>query len=186
VGKLIKPGKEGVALRPSRIRRDPPRPQPALKPPPSRERVLWTGIAGVVVLATACAALLIGLSEVTSESAAAKPAGGGVHFGYCQATGGPNCVDDGDTFFLAREQIDIAGIDAPEIRGAKCPAERSRGIEAAVKLHDLLNDGTVTVLAAADAEGRTVEVDGRDVGRAMVAASDARDLAAPPWTLCSN
>jgi endonuclease YncB( thermonuclease family) len=87
-------------------------------------------------------------------------------------------VLDGDTIYLERQKIEIAGLDAPEINGAACGDERERGINAAVKLADLLNGGQVTASPPfRDAYGRTVrnvEVDGKDVTKAMIKARAGR------------
>ena len=95
---------------------------------------------------------------------------------------------DGDTANIDGERLEIAGMDAPEVRGAACPDERSRGIDAAVRLRDLLNSGEVKLLATQRAhDGRMltkVEVDGRDVGAAMVAAGVAREYGGGPRSWC--
>ena len=185
MSKPWKPGRETVALpsepRPSRIRRDPVRlDAKAVKPPPTREREIWTAIAGVVLIAAGCTALIVGVSAVTSSdsSAAAAPSAAD-QFTFCRTGAEPNCVIDGDTAVIAGERLEIAGMDAPEVRGAGCPAESRRGIQAAVRLRELLNGGTVAVTGTErGADGRLlrkVEVDARSVGLTMTAAGLARD-----------
>ena len=192
MAKHWKPGKETVALpstapRPSRIRRDPAKlDRKGLEDkvkPKSREQEIWNAVIGVALIATGCAALIVGVSAVTSTdgSAAAAAAVSASRFTHCSSRFAPNCVLDGDTFYLAGEKVEIPTIDAPEIRTARCTAEKDRGIRAAVELHDLLNSGTVTVTTDAkqqDPDGqplRRIEVDGRDVGVALVNAGVARD-----------
>jgi endonuclease YncB( thermonuclease family) len=66
----------------------------------------------------------------------------------------------------------IAGVAAPAINGAACPDERSRGINAAVELANLLNSGSVTLgPLSRDAYGRkvrNVQVKGEDVTQRMI------------------
>lgn len=54
------------------------------------------------------------------------------------AGAGPITVVDGDTVERDGERWRVAGIDAPEINGTKCPAERQRGIVTAARLVTLL------------------------------------------------
>ena len=51
------------------------------------------------------------------------------------------CVVDGDTIRLGRRRVRLIGIDAPEIAGAQCPAERALGERAANRLLALVNQG---------------------------------------------
>ena len=51
------------------------------------------------------------------------------------------CVVDGDTFRLGRRRVRLIGIDAPEVAGAQCPAERALGERSANRLLALLNQG---------------------------------------------
>jgi endonuclease YncB( thermonuclease family) len=165
--------------RPSRIRRDPVRLEKAVEPQPdSPEREMWGGIAGVVLFALIGAALIVGIAVITSHRNTAAAAEAVPQFGHCYNHSGPNCVVDGDTIRVAGESIEIAGMDAPEIRAAQCPEEADRGVDAAVRLVALLNSGKVTIAAPErQADGqllRKVEVGRRDVGRAMVRAGVAR------------
>ena len=90
-------------------------------------------------------------------------------------------VLDGDTFFMAGERVEIAGIQAPDIHPSRCPEEARRGTEAVQELHRLLNRGPVTVSAAtgwgaADNPSlRKVEVNGIDAAQAMVASGAVRE-----------
>lgn len=110
-------------------------------------------------------------------------------FGYCYSGGGTNCVVDGDTFYLNGEKVRIADIDAPEIHPARCEYEARLGNEATRKLHDLLNNGAVTMTSIdrdRDVYGRllrNVQVDGADVGETMISAGVAREYGSGrrPW-----
>jgi endonuclease YncB( thermonuclease family) len=191
VSKPWKPGRKAVELRPSRIRRDPVRLESNARieraaAVVSREREIWGGVAGVLLLAVALAVLAIGISVATYSRYDAAAAARDARFGQCY-NGGRNCVIDGDTIYVAGERVEIAGIEAPRIQSARCPDERNRGIETAVQLAELLNSGSVAVSPTfSDVYGREVrkvEVDGRDVGLAMIGRDLARryDGTAQPW-----
>ena len=51
------------------------------------------------------------------------------------------CVVDGDTLRLGKRRVRLVGIDAPELKGAKCTAERALGERAANRLLVLVNQG---------------------------------------------
>lgn len=112
-----------------------------------------------------------------------------VPFGYCHRGGGTNCVVDGDTFRIGGEKVRIAGIDAPETHPPRCDHEAQLGDAATEKLRALLNSGAVTMTSIdrdRDVYGRllrNVQVDGADVGEAMVNAGVAREWAGhrEPW-----
>ena len=180
------PGRKTVELAPSRIRREPVRLDTKVEPR-STEREIWMTVAGVVLIAVTCAALAIGIAYTTlmSDDPGPPPPA----FGHCYNQGGPNCVVDGDTIYFAGEKVEIAGMDAPEIRGAHCEEESTRGIQSAVRLVQLLDSGKVTVGGPMrDLDGqvrRTVEVDGRSVAQRMIDAGVARDLASASVGWCS-
>jgi endonuclease YncB( thermonuclease family) len=188
VSKQWKPGKKTVALepaaRPSRIRRDPVPAQKKVEPV-SREREILGGVAGVVLFATAICAVIIGIAA-TIYIRAEDPAEAS-HFGQCYNAFGPNCVIDASTIRAGGETVRIAGIDTPSIQDAQCEAERTRGIDAAVRLANLLNSGKVSVgRASSDASGhevRSVEAGDRNVGEAMIAMGIAHPSGegAPGW-----
>ena len=193
MSKHWKPGKKTVELqpaaRPSRIRRDPVRLLEKVEAKPaSPEREAWATAGGVVLFGLVCTALILGISEITSHGKAAAAAET-AKFAQCY-DGGADCVVDGDTIHLAGEEVAIAGMDAPEIRGAACREERSLGILAAVRLADLINGGQVTLAAVErEPDGRVlrhVEVDGRDVAGSMIAAGVARPYGAGPLSWCSD
>jgi endonuclease YncB( thermonuclease family) len=162
-------------VRPSRIRREPVRlseeqidPRKVRKAlERSRDREMWGGVAGVLLFSAALAASAVGIAAVTFFKTDPRAEAEEARFGQCYS-GGVNCVLDGGTIYVAREKVAIAGITAPAIQSAQCPEERSRGIDAAMRLADLLNSGKVTIGPTfRDELGRDVRkvsVDGKDVG----------------------
>ena len=201
MSKHWKPGGQTALVRPSRIRRDPVRvpgsrirrePPPVQKKvdPPSEEREIIGGIAGVVLLAAALAAVTVGISAATILRGDPNAAARAARFGQCYNAPGPNCVLDGDTIEFGGKTLKIAGIQAPRIDGAQCSNERDRGIQAAVRLADLLNRGKVATAGEVQGpDGQTatkVEVDGLDVGLAMVSAGVARSSGDGPGDWCSG
>ena len=111
-------------------------------------------------------------------------------FGYCYIGGGTNCVVDGDTFWINGEKVRIAGIDAPETHPSRCAEEARLGRAATQKLHELLNSGAVTMTNIdrdRDRYGRllrNVEVNGQDIGEAMVGAGVAREYGSGRRSWC--
>jgi endonuclease YncB( thermonuclease family) len=146
-------------------------------------------VVGVGLVATAIAALVVGVSVVTYRNATA-PAAPPPAFNYCRASGGPNCIVDGDTFYYEGVKIGIAAIDAPQLHPSRCAQEAQLGVDAAVRLRDFLNRGTVTLTGTGgqlDPEGRLlrkVEVEGMDVADAMIAAGLARSNIGGPRGWC--
>jgi endonuclease YncB( thermonuclease family) len=196
VSKHWKPGKKTVTLRPavrqSRIRREPVRLEPQVDPVKAearaREREMWGGVAGVLLFAVALAVLVVGVSVATLFHEDRAAAARALRFGQCYNAEGPNCVLDGATIYVARQKVTIAGVEAPQIQDARCDAERSRGIDAAVRLADLLNSGKVTVGAPfRDAYGRAVrkvQVNGEDAGGTLITAGVAREYDGSPQGWC--
>jgi len=88
-------------------------------------------------------------------------------------------VLDGDTIRIDGEQVVIAGMAAPKVEAAHCGAEEQRGAKAVDELLGLLNSGKVTsggaIRGADGVSRRKVQVDGRDVAAAMIAAGVARE-----------
>jgi len=170
--------KTPVAVRPSRIRRDPlPVAQKLAKVEISEEREIWGGVAGILLFAAALAVGTVGISAATIFRYA-KPSAPPPRFGQCYNAGGSDCVVDGDTIYLAGQKVEIAGMETAKIEGASCDAERGRGIDAALQLAALLNKGKVTAGAPVrDADGelrQTIEVDGQDVSAEMIGSGAAR------------
>ncbi len=150
---------------------------------------MWSGVAGVIALAVAIAVLVVGIGAATlssydpvAEAAQSK------RFGQCYNTDGPNCVVDANTIYVGGAKVYVAGFAAPAIQDARCSAERDRGIDASVRMADLLNGGAVTLAdASRDAEGhetRKVEVDGRDVAQVMIDAGLAHPEGSDPQSWC--
>jgi endonuclease YncB( thermonuclease family) len=90
-------------------------------------------------------------------------------------------VVDGDTVDRWMWRWRLAGIDAPEIRRAVCPAEKAAGFAARDRLAALIAGGTVVRLVPVqwrlDKYGRVVGrllVDGVDVAPVMIAEGHAR------------
>jgi endonuclease YncB( thermonuclease family) len=114
----------------------------------------------------------------------------GGNFGTCKWGGGTNCVVDGDTFWINGEKVRIAGIDAPETHDYGCESELALGDRATEKLQALLNSGAVTMTSIdrdRDVYGRLlrdVQVNGADVGAAMVSAGVAREYAGGRRSWC--
>ena len=122
----------------------------------------------------------------------ATPAGPAVRtsFGLCHTGGGTNCVVDGDTIWVAGENVRIADIDAPETHDVRCPEEKALGDRATTRLHQLVNGGAVSLRSVGDrdADGygrklRLVLVNGTSVGDTLVGEGLARSYEGGkrPW-----
>ena len=85
--------------------------------------------------------LLIGSAEAVRAS---NPSS---RFGLCHGMGGPDCVVDGDTFWMEGTKIRIADIDTPETHGPRCTAEGALGMRATQRLLALLNAGAFSLTA---------------------------------------
>lgn len=98
---------------------------------------------------------------------------------------------DGDTIVVGKEHIRIANIDTPEIKHAKCDAERRLGVISKARMQALINAGALTIERGdsgrtKDRYGRTlgkVTVNGKDVGEVLIAEGLARrwDGKRHPW-----
>ena len=148
-------------------------------------------VVAVVLGAAACAGIAVGLGQIPEIDPSTADASTPVRasFSYCYRGGGTNCVVDGDTFYIDGDKVRIAGIDAPETHPPRCAYEAQLGNEATDKLHELLNSGAVTMTSIdrnRDVYGRllrNVQVNGADVGEAMVSAGVAREYGngRRPW-----
>jgi endonuclease YncB( thermonuclease family) len=138
---------------------------------------MWSGVTGVLLFAAAIAVVIVAIGAVTFFRDDPEAAARARRFGQCY-NGGANCVIDGGAIYVQGVRVEIAGIEAPSIQNAKCDAERTRGIDAAVRLADLLNSGRVSVSAAfRDASGRDVRkitVNDEDVAETLIDAGAAR------------
>ena len=140
----------------------------------AREREKWRTFGGLAFFAAGIAALAVGISAMTySRYDPAAAAAEAARFRQCYNSAEGNCVLDGDTIRYDRQWVEIAGLETPQIKDAACGDEKTKGISAAVRLGTLLNGGAVTVgQPFNDQFGRTVrkvEVEGKDVARAMIA-----------------
>ncbi len=105
-------------------------------------------------------------------------------FYYCtdQKT---NCVIDGGSFWFKGQKIGLADISLPQMKKAKCDAERELGSRAKRRLRDILNVGEFKILAANDAAGKmhVVLSDGTLISDRLISeglAHSPKD-AAKPW-----
>ncbi|WP_454685487.1 thermonuclease family protein [Ancylobacter moscoviensis] len=96
-------------------------------------------------------------------------------FSICGSARRFNCVVDGDTFWLGRQKIRIADIDAPELTPPRCGYERELGEAAKRRLQAMLNAGPFSLVAGPRDEDpfgrklRTVLRAGRSIGERLVA-----------------
>lgn len=105
-------------------------------------------------------------------------------FVMCNSPPHRDCVIDGDTFYLDRNSIRIADINAPEIGEPECAYEASLGASATRRLLALLNVGPFELASYGDRDFdqygrllRVVERDGRSLGMILVS-----EGLAEPWT----
>ena len=104
-------------------------------------------------------------------------------FSLCHGMGGPDCVVDGDTFWLGERKIRVADIDTPEVHGPRCSAEEAVGMRATQRLLMLLDAGAfslVPVERKTDRYGRNLRIvtrRGQSIGALLIAEGLAR-----PWT----
>lgn len=84
------------------------------------------------------------------------------------------CVVDGDTIRLGQRRVRLIGIDAPELAGAQCAAERDLGERAANRLLALVNEGAFDLIGHRfddrDGHGRDLRLmvrDGRSLGATL-------------------
>lgn len=185
------PSKPTVALKPSRIRREPVQLQAVTKAQPaSREHEIAGGVVGILLITAALVTAIVGISAVTLFKDDPGAAAEAVRFSQCYNAPGPNCVVDGDTISVAGERLTISGMDVPAIQGAQCDAERELGIDAAVRLAELLNGGRVSIGPTfADDYGqdvRSVMVNGKDVAKPMIEAGLARRPGADKKDWCAK
>jgi micrococcal nuclease len=97
-----------------------------------------------------------------------------------------DCIHDGDTGWFGREKWRIENIDTPELDG-KCQSEIDRAIAARNRLLAILRSGPISLTRhGQDRSRRTlvrISVNGRDVGRQLIAEGHARPWAGrrEPW-----
>jgi endonuclease YncB( thermonuclease family) len=135
---------------------------------------VWTGAA---LLGTAYGA---GWLDGVNGKVEAAQTGERTSFRYCFTGGGYDCVVDGDTIWLKGVKIRIADIDAPETHDPRCASEKALGDRATVRLHDLLESGSISLKPIDRDEDiyrrklRIVLVNGESVGDTLVAEGLAR------------
>jgi endonuclease YncB( thermonuclease family) len=71
-------------------------------------------------------------------------------FTQCGKGSNANCVVDGDTIRIGKRSIRLIGIDAPEVREPRCPAEAELGAKATQELLRLTNAGPFTMTSRLD------------------------------------
>lgn len=137
----------------------------------------------VVIAAIALSLWASGLLRNGDSAPAGSSAkSSGLVFGLCSSGGVTNCVASGDSFYLNGKTVRVAGIEAPQLYGAACPREAALGRESASKLQVLLNSGEIELTKVTpdlDRYGlllRSVSVNGKEVGHAIVEAGLARNI----------
>ena len=112
-----------------------------------------------------------------------------LHFALCNRPPHRDCVIDGDTFYLGRQSIRIADIDAPEVSPPRCIYEADLGARATSRLYALLNAGPIEVRGDKnDRYGRqlrTIYRDGRSLGGVLVSEGLARKWTGKRQPWCS-
>ena len=115
------------------------------------------------------------------EEQVALPTSRAASFDFCRTGGGTNCVVDGDTIWIAGQNVRVADIDAPETHEYRCPQEKALGDRATQRLHQLVNSGRVTLEPIGDRDAdsygrklRVLMVNGVSVGDTLVSEGLAR------------
>jgi endonuclease YncB( thermonuclease family) len=97
------------------------------------------------------------------------------YFRICSGESPVTCVADGDTIWLDKRRIRLAGIDAPEVIAPACPHELAKGQEAARRLAALLNEGTFELVRTGyrnrDVQGselRDIQREGVSLGTILI------------------
>jgi endonuclease YncB( thermonuclease family) len=85
-----------------------------------------------------------------------------------------NCVVDGGTFWYGRRKIQIADIQAPKIKQAKCDDERKLGSLAKKRLWEILNAGEVQLAGVSGQNAQVTVGQGRSIGDMLVSEGLAR------------
>ncbi len=106
-----------------------------------------------------------------------------VEYQKCDRGSGPDCVIDGDTFYVGYKRVRIADINTPETYRAECEYEAELGARATARMIELLSAGPFELVATGrdkDRYGRylrKVVRDGQSLGDVLV-----REGLARPWT----
>lgn len=122
---------------------------------------------------------------------AARPERIDARFTRCGQGRSMACVVDGDTLRLGQRRVRLIGIDAPEIAGAECPAERALGERAAGRLLSLVNQGEFDLIGHRfhnrDSHGRDLRLarrGGVSFGRQLIDENLARRTFGATRTWC--
>lgn len=196
MSKHWQPDRNVVPFRPGRARREWTRLQ-GYWAPAKRQRMPEGAKAGLLLVAAASVGVGVAAYDFVTQSpfemVSAASSGQAIpFFGFCHTGGGRNCVVDGDTFYFDGDKVRIAGIDSPETHPPRCADEAEIGARATEKLLALINSGEVTMTGIGrdrDTYGRLlrdVQVDGADVGAAMVSAGVARDYGSGRRSWCDG
>ena len=113
----------------------------------------------------------VGSLKIVGEQTAAGRKPGTFYF--CTETL-ENCVVDGGTFWYGRRKIQIADIQAPKIKQAKCDDERKLGSLAKKRLWELLNAGEVQLASVSGQNAQVIVGQGRSIGDMLVSEGLAR------------
>ncbi|WP_428428247.1 hypothetical protein [Pararhizobium sp.] len=97
-----------------------------------------------------------------------------------------NCVVDGGTFWYGRRKIQIADIQTPKIKQAKCDDERKLGSLAKKRLWELLNAGEVQLVSASGPDARVTVGQGRSIGDMLVSEGLARRVSGGKQGWCAQ
>ncbi|MDQ3078829.1 MAG: thermonuclease family protein [Pseudomonadota bacterium] len=131
-----------------------------------RKRARFVKSALLVVLLAVAGALLDPAIVPPMGPTAGRPERIEARFTRCGRGRSMACVVDGDTFRLGQRRVRLVGIDAPELKGAKCAAERALGERAADRLLFLVNQGGFELVGHRfhdrDSHGRDLRVARRD------------------------
>ena len=167
--------------KPGTLREFSTRPSDAPRRPSRRGLLLpFAAVLCAVSLSIWGSGMLQGTKSPRGSTAATTSRG--LVFGLCNEGGLTNCVASGDSFYLGGKTVRVAGIEAPQLYGAACPKEAALGRKSAVHLQGLLNSGELEMTKVGqdlDRYGlllRNVAIDGKDVGRTLVAAGLAREI----------
>ena len=112
-------------------------------------------------------------------------------FTRCGQGRGIACVVDGDTFRLGQRRVRLIGIDAPELVGARCPAESALAERAADRLLALVNAGDFDLVGHRfrdrDSHGRDLRLavrNGVSMGDTLIAEGLARRYRGARFSWC--
>lgn len=153
------------------------KPRPVEKQPAPEKRVEKSQPSAKPALAMPAvrpveqAAVDVGALKAVGEQTAVGRKPGAFYF--CTETL-ENCVVDGGTFWYGRRKIQIADIQAPKIKQAKCDNERKLGSLAKKRLWEILNAGDVQLANVSGQDARVMVGQGRSIGDMLVSEGLAR------------